>query len=214
MRVILGATLVAHGLPVYAGDGSISSYVRGIDQADIRGIDQADIRGIDQADIRGIDQADIRGIDQADIRGIDQADIRGIDQADVLLFGRIDSVNEVDGTLSVVGQTVFASRDALAAVSIGSLVQVAGTVVGPGHIYADRVTVSAEQYVPGSTEVYVTGIPSVVDTTLGRVSMGGLEVDYTSSLSRGYPAAGTVWTFRGTQPNIRGLMVAGEASAR
>ncbi|HEX5763972.1 MAG TPA: hypothetical protein VFY27_00250 [Woeseiaceae bacterium] len=89
-----------------------------------------------------------------------------------------------------------------------------GTVAGPGYIYADRVTVSSEQYVPGATQVFVTGIPSVVDRNLGRVSMGSLVVDYTSSLAGGYPAAGAIWTFKGTQPNIRGLMVAGEAAAR
>jgi hypothetical protein len=131
-----------------------------------------------------------------------------------LLFGPVDEVNLDAGTFIAMGQTVMASRAQLAQARVGSFVVVEGSLLGPGHIYADRVTVSAEQYVPGSTEVYVTGIASVVDTTLGRVSMGGLVVDYTSSLSRGYPAAGTVWTFKGTQPNIRGLMVAGEAAAR
>jgi hypothetical protein len=97
---------------------------------------------------------------------------------------------------------------------IGTVVRVAGTIIGPGHIYADRVSVSDEQYVPGATEIFVTGIPTAVDTARGRAVIGGLEVDYTASLAGGYPSAGQVWTFRGTQPNVRGLMVAGEAATR
>ncbi len=176
------------------------------------GIEGSNTKGIEGSNVRGIEGSNTQGIEGSNIRGIEGSNIRGIEGSN-LLFGPIDEVDVRAGTFVAMGQTVlFSARTEQ--LQVGAMVSVQGTLLGPGHIYADRVVVSSEQYVPGSTEVFVTGIPSAVDTALGRASIGGLEVDYTSSMSRGYPAAGSVWTFRGTQPNVRGLMVAEEAAAR
>jgi hypothetical protein len=184
----------------------------GIDQADALGIDQADILGIDQADVLGIDQADILGIDQADVLGIDQADILGIDQADVLV-GPIDSIDSLNGYFESMGQSVLASSDMLSLLSVGDLVSVQGSIVGPGLLYADSVEVSSELYVAGATEVYVTGILSSIDASTGTATLGTLRVDYTSSLASGRTPAGVVWSFRGTQPGSEGLMISDQVEA-
>ena len=258
---ILGATLIAHTLPIVAYGSGAGSQIRGIDQADVLGIDQADVLGIDQADVLGIDQADVLGIDQADVLGIDQADVLGIDQADLLgidqadvlgidqadvlgidqadvlgidqadalgidqadvhgavsstlvLIGAIEAINYDASTFRSVGQMVIANIRMLKSLSVGDLVNVQGTIAGPGLLYADTVTVSAQRYVAGATEVYVTGVLSSVDASTGTAMIGALQVDYTSSLASGDAPDGVVWTFRGTQPNQKGVMLSDRVQA-
>ena len=63
-------------------------------------------------------------------------------------------------------------------------------------------------YVPGATEVFVTGIPSSVDWNLGTATIGGLTVDYTSSLGgSGFGGLGSAITVIGTQPARGGVML-------
>ena len=96
---------------------------------------------------------------------------------------------------------------------VGDLVSVEGSIVGPGLLYADSVTVSSEQYVAGATEVFVTGILSSIDASTGIATLGALRVDYTSSLTSGRSPSGVVWSFRGTQPGIRGVMISDQVQA-
>jgi hypothetical protein len=221
MFSILGATLIAHTLPIAAYGSTMESHGSGIDQADVLGIDQADVLGIDQADLLGIDQADLLGIDQADVLGIDQADLLGIDQADVLgidrgmlvLVGSVESIDTENGVFRSVGQIISADTRILNVLAVGDLVSVEGSIAGPGWLYADAVTVSSDAYVAGSTEVFVTGIVSSVDASTGTATLGGLKVDYTSGLALGDAPNGVVWTFRGTQPNDRGVMISDDVDA-
>jgi hypothetical protein len=111
------------------------------------------------------------------------------------------------------GQSVMVSAEMLSNLSTGDLVSVEGSVVGPGLLYADSVTVSSDRYVAGATEVFVTGILSSIDVTTGTAMIGGLSVDYTSSLASGRMPAGVVWSFRGTQPSSRGVMLSDRVQA-
>jgi len=63
-------------------------------------------------------------------------------------------------------------------------------------------------YVPGASEVFVTGIPSSVDYRTGRAKIGNLTVDYTSSLGSGrFQGIGAAVTVIGIQPASGGVML-------
>jgi hypothetical protein len=108
----------------------------------------------------------------------------------------------------------MASQNMLAGMSIGDFVSVAGSVVSPGWLYADDVSISADRYVPGATEVFVTGMLSSVDLASGTARMGGLTIDYTSSLGGSDAPSGAMWSFGGTRPAARGVMLSDRSGAR
>ena len=105
------------------------------------------------------------------------------------------------------GQLVMASQDMLAGLQLGDLVSVQGTVISSGWYYADTVSVSSQRYVPGSTEVFVTGLLSSINRMNGTAQMGELTIDYTMSLGRSSAPSGAMWTFRGIRPSFDGLMI-------
>jgi hypothetical protein len=112
-----------------------------------------------------------------------------------------------------VGQTVMASQTMLSGMSVGDFVTVDGSVVSSGWLYADSVSVANGMYVPGATEVYVTGIPSEIDSVLGQAKLGELTIDYTAAMSGGAIPSGLSLSFRGIQPVNRGLLVSDAVSA-
>jgi hypothetical protein len=181
----------------------------------MRRITGADVLGITGADVAGITGADALGITGADVAGITGADALGITGADSqILAGPVDSIDRINGVFGSMGQIVMASQNMLAGMSVGDFVSVAGSVVSPGWLYADDVSVSANSYVPGATEVLVTGMLSSVDLALGTAQMGGLTIDYTSSLSSSDAPSGPMWSFAGIRPETRGVMVSDRSGAR
>ena len=101
----------------------------------------------------------------------------------------------------------MASHDMLQSMSPGDLVSVTGSVAGPGWLYADAVEIADSGYVPGATEIFVSGIPSGVDQSLGQIKLGGLSIDYTAALSSGSIPSGQTLGFRGIQPNSLGVVI-------
>ena len=79
---------------------------------------------------------------------------------------------------------------------------------GAGRIDAFEVFVSPHTYIPGATEVFVTGIPSSINYSLGTARIGDLKVDYTSSLGGSeFGGMGAAITVIGTQPAFGGTML-------
>jgi hypothetical protein len=105
------------------------------------------------------------------------------------------------------GQIVMASQDMLIELQVGDYVTVEGTVISSGWYYADAVDVSDQLYVPGSTEVFVSGVISSVNSMNGTAQMGDLTIDYTPSLGSSNAPSGTAWSFRGTRPSQGGMMI-------
>jgi hypothetical protein len=67
-------------------------------------------------------------------------------------------------------------------------------------------------YIPGVSTVRVKASINTVDSTTGRLTVGGLTVDYTSQLSLNptlAPAPGTAIEVFGTQPVARGTLLIG-----
>ena len=193
---------------INSGDlrGINSGDLRGINSGDLRGINSGDLRGINSGDLRGINSGDLRGINSGDLRGINSGDLRGINSG-LVLSGPVDSVDLSNGVFTSLGQTVMASHDMLQSMSPGDLVSVTGSVAGPGWLYADAVEVADSGYVPGATEIFVVGIPSGVDRSLGQIQLGGLSIDYTPALSSGSIPSGQMLGFRGIQPNSHGILI-------
>ena len=105
------------------------------------------------------------------------------------------------------GQVVMASKSMLAAMRVGDFVTVGGSIVSPGWLYADSISVSDKAYVPGATKVFVSGMLSAVDVSSGTARMGGLTIDYTASLASGLAPSGSMWSFAGTRPQAGGVLV-------
>ena len=77
-----------------------------------------------------------------------------------------------------------------------------------GVIHAESVNISASRYIPGASEVFVTGIPSSINYNLGTAKIGELTVDYTPSLGgEGFGGIGAAITVIGTQPALGGVML-------
>ncbi|MCP5091158.1 MAG: hypothetical protein GY949_09570, partial [Gammaproteobacteria bacterium] len=127
--------------------------------------------------------------------------------------GPVESIDAVNGVFESMGQVVMASHEMLSGMSVGDLVSVEGSVVAAGWLYADDVSVSRDLYVPGATEVLVTGILSSVDLATGSAQIGGLTIDYTASLGSADAPTGAVWSFGGTRPTLRGAMLSERSSA-
>jgi len=51
------------------------------------------------------------------------------------------------------------------------------------------------------------------DVAAGTAMIGELQVDYTSSLASGDARNGVVWSFRGTQPSQKGVMLSDRVQA-
>ena len=130
-----------------------------------------------------------------------------------MLVGPIDSIDRVNGVFQSMGQTVLASDTLLSNMQVGDLVSVGGNVLGAGWLYADRVSVSNRAYVPGSTEVFVTGMLSSIDAARGTAQLGELTIDYTPSLGNGAAPQGAMWSFSGIRPRAGGLMISDRTAA-
>jgi len=107
------------------------------------------------------------------------------------------------------GQTVLASQDVLDEIKTNDLVSVYGSVAGPGYLYADAVEIEEDQYVPGSTELVIAGVPSSVDRISGTLKMGGISVNYNALLAVGAHPTDNMLAFQGVeaQPGSKKLTV-------
>ena len=205
----LGASLVAvlvspsvfaaiHGSGTEAIHGSGTQAIHG------SGTDAIHGSGIDAIYGSGTDAIHGSGTDAIHGSGTDAIHGSGIE----LLAGPVQSIDRRNGTFVSIGQTVALAGADLAALQVGDFVTVNGVLAGAGLINATEVLVSPETYVPGSTEVFVTGIPSSIDLRFGTARIGELTVDYTSSLGGSrFDGIGAAITVIGTQPALGGAML-------
>jgi hypothetical protein len=150
----------------------------------------------------GISAGGINGISAGGVDGISAGGV----QESIVLTGPIDSIDRLNGVFGSMGQVVMASQDVLTRLSVGDFVAVGGSVVASGWLYADVVSISDTQYVPGSTDVFVTGLLSSINRLDGTAQMGGLTIDYTPSLGSVTAPSGLMWSFAGTRSSLGGVM--------
>jgi hypothetical protein len=132
----------------------------------------------------------------------------GVRNTGLVLAGPVDSVNVSEGAFMSLGQRVTAPAAFLGNLRLGDYVMVSGRISGAGAIQAESIFQTGLQYTPGSSEVFVTGIPSSVDFGSGTAMIGELKVDYTPSLGgSGFEGIGAAITVIGTQPALGGIMI-------
>jgi hypothetical protein len=185
-----------------AADGiTQSSLVDGITQSSAFGITQSSV-------VDGITQSSsVDGITQSSTLGITQSSFAdGITQSSVL-SGPIDSIDATNGVFEAVGQTIMASQEMLSGLVVGDYVSVDGSVVAPGWLYADTLSVSTDTYIPGVHEIYLEGMPNSVDASVGQMKVGNLLIDFNAVLSNGPIPTGHSFSFRGIQPVSQGVLL-------
>ena len=201
----LGATLFAMSVQVNAA---------GMNNGSAMGLGSSGTSGIDAGGVLGIDAGGVLGIDAGGVLGIDAGGVLGIDAGGVLLAGPVDSIDRKSGVFESMGQVVMASQSMLAGMNEGDYVSVAGSIAAPGWLYADDVFVSDELYVPGATEVFVSGMLTSVNSRNGTARMGDLTIDYTPSLGSAEAPSRAMWSFRGIMPSKRGVMISERSEPR
>ena len=164
------------------------------------------------ANNRVVSVASITGADVTSITGADVTSITGADNA--LLAGPVDSIDQINGVFESMGQIVMASQTMLSGMQVGDFVSVSGSVVSAGWLYADGISVSSDRYVPGATEVFVTGLLSSVNREMGTAQIGGLTIDYTASLGDAGAPSAAIWSFKGIRPAQSGVMLSDRSGAR
>jgi hypothetical protein len=124
-----------------------------------------------------------------------------------VLSAPVDSIDAVNGLFEAAGQKVMASQEMLSGLSVGDYVSVDGSVVAPGWLYADTLSVSTDTYIPGVHEIYLEGMPSGFDASVGQMEVGNLLIDYNAVLSNGPIPTGHSFSFRGIQPVSQGVLL-------
>src|SRR5688500_17955766 len=104
-----------------------------------------------------------------------------IGQTSITVLGQ---TYEVARTVSVViGDKRYAAGDAIRYISSGAYVSVTGTETLDGRRLAQEIVVSQLPYVPGSSDVFVSGLVTAYDATTGIAQIGALQINATASLA-------------------------------
>jgi hypothetical protein len=125
----------------------------------------------------------------------------------LLLIGPVDAVNAQAGFVTILGQKLaYSEAKKLVA---GDTAAVFGVAKANGSFVATSI-VDQGRYVAGATIIFLSGKVQKSDSAVGRVTVDGLAVDLTATMSNGAvaPAVGTALQITGTQPNAGGLVVA------
>ena len=203
MQVILGASLIAIALPIMAGAEQSDSNVDAITGGSLRAI-----TGGSSLAITGGSATAITGGSATAITGGSSLAITGGSIASYVLAGPIESLDFAEGSFGSLGQSVSMPAGQLNGLRIGDYVMVRGQISGAGMINAETVIRTGHRYIAGASEVFVTGIPTSVDFSRGTVLIGGLKVDYTSSLGgSNFEGIGAAISVIGTQPALGGQMI-------
>jgi hypothetical protein len=138
--------------------------------------------------------------------------VRSIDgsadtQPDVIVFGSLDGIGE--GRINVLGQdfdTTSLSVDE-EDLQIGRLVYLEATVSDTeGLPTARKLEIFETLSIPGVTTVFVQGAVSSIDSSVGRISIGALEIDVNTATGPSVELGQTI-NVAGTQPAPRGLIL-------
>ena len=224
INAILGASLAAMIVPGVTSAEVVVNRMMAIDSSSALGIDSSSALAIDSSSglaidsssgfaidsssALAIDSSSGLAIDSSSARAIDSSSGFAIDSSSIILAGPIESIDRDIGIFVSLGQSVTIPSSGFGAHQVGEFVMVSGVVSRAGWIDADFVSASDQRYIPGATEILVTGIPSSVNYELGIARIGNLPVDYTPSLGGSdFEGIGAAITVIGIQPALGGIMI-------
>jgi hypothetical protein len=133
---------------------------------------------------------------------------------DVVLIGPIDSIDQENGSMTVLGQTISINESTqLAEVENGQMVAVSGMAFDKGYI-ASSVVGLPTAYVPGVTKVFLSGIVSEIRLEVGQLTIGGIQVDLNAldSNMKHNVKIGDYVRFSGSQPQPDGVLLGRDMS--
>ncbi|MGO9932063.1 MAG: hypothetical protein ACLPV8_09670, partial [Steroidobacteraceae bacterium] len=114
--------------------------------------------------------------------GIDSSSAAGAQSNQMLLRGPVDKVNALTSQIEVLGQWVSARGMPVEALE-GHVVSVNGVIGARGaYVVSGIQSLSSVHYVPGATSVFLTGIISSINKSIGVLVLSGVSVDYTGAL--------------------------------
>jgi hypothetical protein len=129
------------------------------------------------------------------------------DSNELLLSAPIEKLDRTTDSVTVLGQTFHAQTDQLA---IGEVVRVYGALGKDGSVQ-DAIVQPTETYAANGDPVFVKGVVTNTDASLGHAEVNGMTIDYTSQLSNPNfvpPSVGDVVTVAASQPLTQGALVA------
>jgi hypothetical protein len=181
----------------------------------------ASIIGGDLNSIIGSDLNSIIGGDLSSIAGQDFAVIGSIERIDrrhnlIVVLGQTYSVDQAT-KISIAGKLLKSETSkSLKLVRAGDYVAVAGAIATNGAVAASKLSVLSATYSDGSSPVYVKGRVTSLEKSIGRLTIGSLVVDYTSSLyafDANALAVGSPIELAGIRPLANGEVLAFDATA-
>ena len=134
----------------------------------------------------------------------------------IVVLGQSYSVDQ--STRISIAENIFRSDATknLKLIRPGDYVAVAGSTISTGIVTASRIALLATAYVDGASPTYLKGQVSSLDQALGRLTVGSLQVDYTSSLhtlDATQLSIGSKIELLGIRPSANGAMLAFTAMA-
>ena len=112
------------------------------------------------------------------IKGLVAALVCAAAQAeDTSVLGPVEAVSANGSFVTVLGQTCLlpANRSG-SSVSVGQYVFVSGQRRASGEIDATKIQGAKVRYVPGASEVFLTGVISEADSSIAIVKIGGANI--------------------------------------
>src|SRR5882672_4071547 len=134
--------------------------------------------------------------------------IAGGGRVELVLSGPIESVDAASRSVTVLNHRI--SVVDVSGYGVGTLVNVYGGLQKNSAI-SNALVENLSRYASGSDQVFLKGAISAMDSSTGRISVGGALVDYTALLaSSGFrvPRLGATVEVSGTQPGNRGVVLA------
>ena len=126
---------------------------------------------------------------------------------DLVLVGPVDALNTRENAAVVLGQKI--RIPGATSLGIGEVVAVYGEVRGTSLIASRIQKVGA--YVPGATEILLTGVVQKLRSSVGRAVVSGVWIDLTALVSLDgsqlIPAVGSIVQVAGIQPVKGGVVL-------
>lgn len=155
--------------------------VRAIGGTRVRADDSADTQAIGGTRVRAIGGTRVRAIGGTRVRSksLGYSDylrvLFGEHSMGLLLSGPVESVEPAAGIITLLGQQLEVDPDSLIGLAPGRVLTVMGCAVDRGVVID-----TDEQFVSGATETMFIGDVVYSDSTIGRIVVGNIEIDYTA----------------------------------